>query len=86
MRPIPLQEAAINLNLRHEMITGEDQHIRVKTLDDYYDKIKIGNYSDYKFKENKDELVKWLRIHCTEVKALFKKARISEGRELSIRP
>ena len=69
MKPITLQEAAYNLNLRHKMVTGEDQHICVKTLDDYYDKIKTGEDSDYDFKENKDELVKWLRVHCNEVKA-----------------
>ena len=78
MKPITLQESAYNLNLRHKMVTGEDQHIYVKTLDDYYEKIKTGNDSDYNFKENKDELVKWLRMHCSEVKAVSKQARLSD--------
>ena len=70
VKPMHLQQAAINLNLRHRMVTGEDQHIAVKTLDDYYDKIRTGSETDnpYNFKENKDELVKCLRKHCLEIK------------------
>ena len=70
MKPLNLQQAAINLNLRHKMVTGEDQHIGVKTLDDYYDKIKCGSGpgNPYDFKENKDELVKCLRKHCVDIK------------------
>ena len=75
MKPISLHESAYNLNLRHKMVTGEDQHICVKTLDDYYDKIKTGNDSDYNFSENKDELVKRLRTHCSEVKAVSRQAK-----------
>ena len=58
------------MNLRHKMVTGEDQHIGVKTLDDYYDKIKCGSGpgNPYDFKENKDELVKCLRKHCVDIK------------------
>ena len=28
--------------MRHKMITGEDQHIEKKTLDDYYGDIRLG--------------------------------------------
>ena len=42
--------------MRHKVLTGEDQHIEKKTLDDYYDKIKCGNDSDnpYNFRENQE--------------------------------
>ena len=72
MKPITLSEAAHNLNLRHLQVTGEDQHISVKTLNDYYDKIKTGKDSEYNFKANKDELVKELRDHCSNVRAVSK--------------
>ena len=36
------EQAAVNLKLRHQELTGQDQHIERKTLDDYYDKIKWG--------------------------------------------
>ena len=69
----------MNLNLRHKKVTGEDQHICVKTLDDYYDKIKCGSDANkpYNFKENKDELVKCLRKHCLEIKAENKLDKVS---------
>ena len=79
MKPINLQQAAVNLNLRHKMVTGEDQHIAVKTLDDYYDKIKCGSDSanPYNFKENKDELIKCLRKHCVDLKEANKMDKVS---------
>jgi len=61
-----LEQAAINLNLRHRMLTREDQHIEFKTLADYHDKIKWGCRPEnpYNFKENQDLLVEHLRRHC----------------------
>ena len=51
-------QAAINLKLRHLMITGEDQHIERKTLDDYYDKVKWGDNikNPYDFNLNANQL------------------------------
>ena len=41
--PITFDQAAANLASRHHQLTGEDQHIERKTLDDYYEKIKRGS-------------------------------------------
>ena len=51
------EQAAINLRLRHKIITGEDQHIERKTLDDYYDKIKWGDNTanPYDFNTNQNQ-------------------------------
>ena len=43
VKPITLGQAAKNLAMRHIMLTGEDQHIEKKTLDDYYFHIKTGS-------------------------------------------
>ena len=52
------------------MLTGEDQHIEKKTLDDYYAHIRAGNdeKNPYNFSANQEELVKCLRKHCAETK------------------
>ena len=54
--PIGLDQAAFNLKLRHLELTGQDQHIERKTLDDYYDKIRWGNSKNnpYKFNEHQN--------------------------------
>lgn len=72
VKPMTLQQAAIMLDLRHKQLTGEDQHIEKKTLDDYYAHIRAGNNSDhpYNFSANQDELVKCLRKHCQETRAM----------------
>jgi len=49
VKPMTLQQAAINLDLRHRQLTGEDQHIEKKTLDDYYAHIRAGNNSDHPY-------------------------------------
>ena len=61
-----LEQAAKNLNLRHKILTGEDQHIEKKTLDDYYGYIRMGSdlRRPYKFKENQYQLMKCLRQYC----------------------
>ena len=68
-----LTEAAKNLALRHIMMTGEDQHIEKKTLDDYYSHIKAGNDSSnpYNFSDNEFEMVKHLRKHCQDTKSMM---------------
>lgn len=55
------------------MITGEDQHIERKTLDDYYDKIKWGNDPNhpYDFSTHQEELMKHLRRHCEETRRMM---------------
>ena len=55
------------------MLTGEDQHIEKKTLDDYYSHIKAGNDSSnpYDFSENELEMVKHLRKHCQDTKSMM---------------
>ena len=55
------------------MLTGEDQHIEKKTLDDYYFHIKTGSdpRNPYNFSENELEMVKYLRKHCQETKAMI---------------
>ena len=72
VKPISLGQAAKNLALRHQMLTGEDQHINVKTLDDYVNKIKLGAdaKNPYNFGENKDALVACLRKHCLETRTM----------------
>ena len=54
MKPITLGQAAKNLAMRHIMLTGEDQHIEKKTLDDYYAHIRAGNdaKNPYNFSAN----------------------------------
>ena len=39
VKPMSLDQAAKNLDLRHKLLTGEDQHIEHKTLEDYYYRI-----------------------------------------------
>ena len=65
-----LDQAAKNLDMRHKMLTGEDQHIEKKTLDDYYAHIRAGNdeKNPYNFSANQEELVKCLRKHCAQTK------------------
>ena len=60
------EQAAVNLKLRHQQLTGLDQHIERKTLDDYYDKIKWGSdkTNPYNFKAHQNQLTKHLRKHC----------------------
>lgn len=72
VEPLTYEQAAVNLNVRHRMITGEDQHIERKTLDDYYDKIKWGNDPNhpYDFASNQIELMKHLRRHCEEARRM----------------
>ena len=36
VNPMTLEQSAKNIDMRHKIITGEDQHIEKKTLDDYY--------------------------------------------------
>ena len=45
------------------MMTGEDQHIEKKTLDDYYGYIRMGSCPKrpYNFGENEGQLMKCLR-------------------------
>ena len=68
-----LGEAAKNLAMRHLVMTGEDQHIEKKTLDDYYSHIKAGNDSlnPYNFTANEFEMVKHLRKHCQDTKSMM---------------
>ena len=70
VKPLTLEAAARNLDIRHMMITGEDQHVEKKTLDDYYGYIRVGKdpRSLFEFSENKDGLIKQLRTHCIKVK------------------
>ena len=70
--PMTKQQAAINLELRHKKLTGEDQNIEKKTLDDYYDKIKWGDRvkNPYNFDENQNELTYHLRRHVEETRKL----------------
>ena len=72
VKPMTLEQAAKNLDLRHRQLTGEDQHIEKKTLDDYYAHIRTGNdaKNPYNFSANQDELVKCLRRHCQETKGM----------------
>lgn len=71
--PISFEQASINLELRHRLITGEAQHIARKTLDDYYEKIKCGNFANrpYNFDINQNEPIKHLRRHCEETKRMY---------------
>ena len=64
--PMTRSQAARNLELRHKRLTGEDQNILKKTLDDYYDKIKWGDIvtNPYNFSANQDQLTTHLRRHC----------------------
>ena len=64
------QQAAKNLNLRHKRLTGEDQNIEKKTLDDYYDKIKWGDDSEnpFDFDLNRDKLTYHLRRHVEAIR------------------
>ena len=57
--PMTKHQAAINLELRHKRLTGEDQNIEKKILDDYYDKIKWGDClkNPYDFNANQNELI-----------------------------
>ena len=73
VEPITYEQAAINLSIRHKVLTGEDQHIERKTLDDYYDKVKWGNefVNPYNFTENQDRLMKHLRRHCEETRNMI---------------
>ena len=52
--PVNFEQAAQNLDARHRMLTGENQHIVKKTLDDYFLMIKCGNESSppYNFCSN----------------------------------
>ena len=72
--PIAFEQAAIALDRRHRLVTGQDQHIARKTLDDYYEKIKCGQHPvrPYDFKLNCDQPIKHLRRHCEETKKLFR--------------
>ena len=67
------EQAAINLRLRHKIITGEDQHIERKTLDDYYDKIKWGDNTanPYDFNANQNQLTQHLRRHCEKTRKMY---------------
>ena len=70
--PMPLSQAATQLDLRHTKLTGECQHIEKKTLDDYFDKIKWGDDTKniYDFSLNRNESVKHLRKHCESTRQL----------------
>ena len=72
VKPMTLEQAAHNLDFRHQMLTGDDQHIEKKTLDDYYAHIRAGTDSrnPYNFSANQEELVKCLRKHCQETKGM----------------
>ena len=61
-----LELAAKNVDLRHRMVTGENQHIEKKTLDDYYGYIRAGRdpRNRFDFKLNKDKNLSALRKHC----------------------
>ena len=52
------------------MMTGEDQHIEKKTLDDYYGYIRMGSGPGrpYNFHENREQLMKCLRQYCMQAK------------------
>ena len=68
--PMTLEQSALNLDIRHRLVTGVDQHIEKKTLDDYYGYIRKGNdpiYA-YDFKSNRDEYMKALRSFCISKK------------------
>ena len=68
--PMTKKQAATNLDLRHKILTGEDQNIVKKTLDDYYDKIKWGDLlsNPYNFTENQSQLTTHLRRHCEDTR------------------
>ena len=70
VRPLTLGQAAINLGLRHHLITGENQHIEGKTLTDYQDKIICGSAlsNPYNFHKYQGKFVKHLRRHCKKTR------------------
>ena len=57
VKPMTLDQAAKNVDNRHRMITGENQHIEKKTLDDYYGYIRAGTdpKMPFDFKVNKEK-------------------------------
>ena len=60
-----LHEAAINIDRRHKLVTGIDQHIEKKSLDGYYSHIKAANdpSNPFDFSRNKYEEWKLVRKH-----------------------
>ena len=68
--PVTFQQAASNLAKRHKKVTGMDQNIYIKTLDDYHDKIKWGTNPEhpFDFEKNKYNPVRDLRQHCTDIR------------------
>ena len=65
-----LEQAAKQIDLRHKYVTGENQHIEKKTLDDYYAFIKLAGDPSVKFDftANKDKEYGVLRKLCLEKK------------------
>ena len=66
-----LLKAALNLSVRHQELTGADQQISVKTLDDYAEKITISNEAKTPLDLElcKDEPVSVLRNFCKNLKS-----------------
>ena len=60
-----LEQAANNIDLRHRVVTSENQHIEKKTLDDYWSYIKAAfdPKNPFDFKANKDKEYAVLRNH-----------------------
>ena len=70
VRPMTLVQAATNIDLRHKMLTGADQHIEKKTLDDYYGYIRSAyeGQKPFDFHKNSHKNISALRKHCLKYK------------------
>ena len=63
--PITLNQAALNMDFRHKLITHADQHIEKKTLDDYYKYIRLCSdpKCNFDLRRNKNKDVALMRKH-----------------------
>ena len=66
VKDISYEQAAKNLALRHEIVTGQDQVIKKTTLEEYFFLINQATKSEppFDFEKNQDELWSVLRRHC----------------------
>ena len=68
VQSLTLEQAANNLDVRHKIVTQENQHIEKKTLDDYWSFIKLAldPKNPFDFEAYQDKEYSYLRNHTKQ--------------------
>ena len=74
VKPMNKLQAALQTNRRHLEVTGVDQKIVIKSLDDYFAQIVCGSKAEhpFDFESNKHRMINVLRKHCAEARKVEK--------------